>query len=72
MGLRGPEGSNPYFGAMLARYEEAMLLDPSALGEIDRAVTLLASLFARAPEWRELLQRLEMPEAAPLKARLPR
>ena len=35
---------------MLARYEEAMLLDPSALGEIDRAVTLLASLFARAPE----------------------
>ena len=57
---------------MLARYEEAMLLDPSALGEIDRAVTLLASLFARAPEWRELLQRLEMPEAAPLKTRLPR
>ncbi len=48
---------------MLARYEEAMLLDPSdeqtfwfgvrelsALDEIDRAVTLLASLFARAPE----------------------
>ena len=70
---------------MLARYEEAMLMDPSdeqtfwfgvrglsALGEIDRAVTLLASLSAGAPEWRELLQRLEMPEAAPLKARLPR
>ena len=79
------KSSNPDLGAMFARYEEAMLLDPSdeqtfwfgvrslsAMGEIDRAVTMLEPLFARAPEWRELLHRLEMPEAAPLKERFPR
>ena len=70
---------------MFARYEEAMLLDPSdeqtfwfgvrslsVVGEIDRAVMVLEPLFARAPDWRELLHRLAMPEAEPLKARFRR
>lgn len=79
------EGSDPNVEQMFARYEEAMLLDPSdeqtfwfgvralsTIGEVDRAETLLGPLFARAPEWLELLHRLEMPEAGPLKARFPR
>ena len=79
------EGSNPDADMMFARYEEAMLLDPSdeqtfwfgvrglsVVGEIDRAVMVLEPLFARAPEWRELLHRLAMPEAEPVKARFRR
>ncbi|MEO6045522.1 MAG: DUF1028 domain-containing protein [Tepidiformaceae bacterium] len=79
------EGSNADADMMFVRYEEAMLLDPldeqtfwfgvrglSVVGEIDRAVMVLEPLFARAPGWRELLHRLAMPEAEPLKARLPR
>ena len=78
-------GSSPDLDQLFARYEEAMLLDPadeqtfwfavrslSAVGEVDRAASLLESLFARAPEWLELLHRLELPEAEPLKQRFPR
>ena len=78
-------GSSPDLDQLFARYEEAMLLDPadeqtfwfavrslSAVGEVDRAASLLEPLFARAPEWLELLHRLEMPEAEPLKQRFPR
>ncbi|MEP7215702.1 MAG: DUF1028 domain-containing protein [Anaerolineaceae bacterium] len=79
------DGSRPDVGQMFARYEEAMLLAPSdeqtfwfgvrglsAVGEVDRALAVLEPLLARAPEWRELLHRLELPEAEALKARVPR
>ena len=77
--------SEPDVEGMVARYEEAMLLAPSdeqtfwfgvrglaAAGETERAVAVLEPLFARAPEWNELLHRLEMPEAVLLKAKIPR
>ena len=40
--------------------------------DIDAAVAVLEPIFARAPQWRELLHRLDLPEAGPLKERLPR
>ena len=79
------DGSAPDIEVLFARYEEAMLLAPSdeqtfwfgvrslsAVGEVERALAVLEPLFARAPEWRELLHRLEMPEAEALKARVSR
>ena len=79
------DGSAPDIDQMFARYEEAMLLAPSdeqtfwfgvrglsAVGEIDRALAVLEPLFARAPQWRDLLHRLELPEAAALKGRVSR
>lgn len=69
--------------AMLAAYEGAHALNPwdeqtfwfaidSLAGYPDRAAELLAPLFERAPQWLELLHRLDMPGAQPLKARFPR
>ena len=79
------DGSATDIDLLFARYEEAMLLAPSdeqtfwfgvrslsAVGEVERALAVLEPLFARAPEWRELLHRLELPEAVALKARVAR
>jgi hypothetical protein len=38
------------------------------LGETERAVDLLDPIFARAPQWRELLMRLDWPDLAGLRA----
>ncbi|MGE5597424.1 MAG: DUF1028 domain-containing protein [Hyphomicrobiales bacterium] len=39
------------------------------LDELDEAVAVLEPLFARAPNWKELLLRLPMPDVAPLQER---
>jgi uncharacterized Ntn-hydrolase superfamily protein len=39
------------------------------MGEVERAVELLEPLFLRAPQWSELLRRLTLPNALPLKER---
>ncbi|MGH2633051.1 MAG: DUF1028 domain-containing protein [Tepidiformaceae bacterium] len=44
----------------------------TALRDVDGAAQLLEPLFARAPQWRELLHRLDQPELAALKLRFPR
>lgn len=80
-----PTGPSPDIAAFLLAYEEANELAGSdeqtfwfavrglsPLGELDRAVALLEPLFARAPQWKDLLFRLEMPEAEPLKPRFTR
>ena len=48
------------------RRAEALAAPPEKSSNPD-----LGAMFARAPEWRGLLHRLEMPEAAPLKERFP-
>jgi len=66
----------------LAAYQEASRLYPSdeqtfwfalntlvAMGQVEKAVELLEPLFLRAPHWRELLRRLELPNALVLRPR---
>ncbi|MBA4180871.1 MAG: Zn-dependent protease [Anaerolinea sp.] len=79
------DGPSPDIAAFLLAYDEADELAGSdeqtfwfavrglsPHGEAERAAALLEPLFARAPQWKELLFRLAMPEAEPLKARFTR
>jgi len=67
-------------GKALAAFEKANSLYPSdeqafwfavnaltALGDLDAAASILEALFARAPQWKELLARLDLPGALMLK-----
>jgi uncharacterized Ntn-hydrolase superfamily protein len=79
---RSRQGEAPSLEAVEAAYAEAAQLYPSdeqafwfaldglaAMGELDRAVALLEPLFARAPQWKELLRRLDLPNAVAIKGR---
>jgi hypothetical protein len=79
---RSRQGEAPSLEAVEAAYAEASQLYPSdeqtfwfaldgltAMGELDRAVALLEPLFARAPQWKELLRRLDLPNAVAIKGR---
>ena len=85
-GLRIGANDGTGVDAMLAGYEAAHALHPwdeqtfwfavsglsAAAGEAERAAALLAPLFERAPQWLELLHRLEVPGAAALKGHFAR
>jgi hypothetical protein len=44
----------------------------AAAGQLDMAAAMLNPLFERAPQWKELLFRLAMPDLEPLKSRFER
>ncbi len=81
-GLVGRLADEPSLERVMARYAEAKTLYPSdeqvfwfaldvlvARQELDRAVEELTPLFERAPQWRELLARLALPNAVAIKPR---